>query len=67
MTKLVDLKGLEYFAKRMKEYIDVKTELTYNKRTNCPNCGAAITSTKCEYCGTDFEAIMRIGQEVNKR
>lgn len=67
MTKLVDLKSLEYFAKRMKEYIDVKTELTYNKKTNCPNCGAAITGMKCEYCDTDFEAIMRIGQEINKR
>lgn len=23
--------------------------------TNCPNCGAIITSTKCEYCGTIFD------------
>ena len=22
--------------------------------TNCPNCGAPITSSKCEYCGTVF-------------
>ena len=22
--------------------------------TNCPNCGAPIVSTKCEYCGTVF-------------
>ena len=61
MTKYLDLKGLEYFMKRIKEYVDVKTELTYNKRTNCPNCGAPITEMKCEYCGTDFEAIVKMG------
>lgn len=22
--------------------------------SNCPNCGAPITSTQCEYCGTMF-------------
>ena len=41
----------------MKKYVDVKTELTYNKRTNCPNCGAVITGVECEYCGTNFGAI----------
>ena len=61
MRKYVDLKNLEYFAELMKKYIDVKTELTYNKRTNCPNCGAPITGMKCEYCSTNFEAIMKVG------
>lgn len=23
--------------------------------TNCPNCGAPVTSYKCDYCGTVFE------------
>ena len=32
-----------------------KTHSDTNKTTNCPNCGAPITSSKCEYCGTDFE------------
>lgn len=59
MNKYLDIKGLEYFAKRMKEYVDVKVDLAQNKRTNCPNCGAVITGMKCEYCGTDFEAAMR--------
>ena len=27
---------------------------TFDKLTNCPNCGAPITSSKCEYCGTVF-------------
>ena len=26
-----------------------------NLVANCPNCGAVITSTKCEYCGTIFD------------
>lgn len=25
-----------------------------NNVLNCPNCGAPITGTKCEYCGTIF-------------
>ena len=33
-----------------------KTHSDTNKTTNCPNCGAPITSSKCDYCGTDFEA-----------
>lgn len=55
MTKFIDIKGLEYFTKRMKEYVDIKIQLANNKQTNCPNCGAIITGMKCEYCGTDFE------------
>lgn len=26
-----------------------------SKNLNCPNCGAVITGSKCEYCGTVFE------------
>lgn len=26
-----------------------------SKTINCPNCGAVITGSKCEYCGTIFE------------
>lgn len=56
MTKqYINLECLSYFCKKMKEYVDMKIELGVNKRVNCPNCGAPITSMKCEYCGTDFE------------
>lgn len=58
MNKYLDIKGLECFAKRMKEYVDIKVDLAQNKRTNCPNCGAVITGLKCEYCGTNFGAII---------
>lgn len=27
---------------------------TYKKPTNCPNCGAPVSSDKCGYCGTIF-------------
>ena len=57
MPKYVNLNSLKYFAEQMKKYIDIKTELAYNKRTNCPNCGAVITGIECEYCGTNFGAI----------
>ena len=55
MKKFIDMDGLMYFSERIKQYIDMKIELSTNKSTNCPNCGAPITSSKCEYCGTDFE------------
>ena len=25
--------------------------------TNCPNCGAPIHGSSCEYCGTEFDTI----------
>lgn len=55
MTKYIDLKGLEYYTECLKQYINMKIELSVNKSTHCPNCGALITSSKCDYCGTDFE------------
>ena len=61
MTKYIDSRGLEYYTKKIKEYINLKVELATNKSTHCPNCGALITSSKCEYCGTDFEASMMWG------
>ena len=33
-------------------YMSTKTQ---NSLTNCPNCGAPITSDKCDYCDTVFE------------
>ena len=64
MTKHIDSRGLEYYTKKIKEYINLKVELTTNKSTHCPNCGALITSSKCEYCGTDFEASMMWGMSI---
>ena len=60
IKKYIDSNALHLYSERMKEYIDVKVELAHNHITNCPNCGAAITGMQCPYCGTDFEAIMRI-------
>lgn len=34
--------------------IDDKTIEKNTKLTNCKNCGAPLTGTKCEYCGTDY-------------
>lgn len=30
-----------------------------NIMTNCPNCGAPITSSQCEYCGTSFDYLQK--------
>ena len=55
MNKYISLEALKYYDKLLKEYINMKIELNINKSTHCPNCGALITSSKCEYFGTDFE------------
>lgn len=53
--KYVSLENLEYFTKLMKQYVKMQIDLQIKKETHCPNCGALITSSKCDYCGTDFE------------
>lgn len=57
IQKYIDLKGLEIYHERLITMIDKKIELSKFAFTNCPNCGAIITSSKCEYCGTDFTLI----------
>ena len=26
------------------------------KKTNCPNCGAPLADSRCNYCGTEYRA-----------
>ena len=59
----VSLDSLKYYDECIKKYINLKICLSQNKSTNCPNCGAPITSSKCEYCGTDFEQCVLWGKE----
>ena len=46
------------------DYMTIQDAINYLEKNNlkpklnCPNCGALITSSKCEYCGTDFEQKM---------
>jgi len=54
-NKVISLQNLKQYHENLMKYIDMKIELVTIKKTNCPNCGAPITSMKCEYCGTDFE------------
>jgi hypothetical protein len=30
------------------------------EHTNCPNCGAPITGSCCDYCGTHLEDILKL-------
>ena len=55
-VKYISLEGLKHYDRCVKEYINLKVNLANNISTHCPNCNALITSSKCEYCGTDFEA-----------
>ena len=32
--------------------------------TNCPNCGAPITKSKCEYCGTTFDDTLEARRNI---
>ena len=59
MTKYITLDGLRRYTELMKQYIDLQINLSKHSKTNCPNCGAVITSTKCEYCGTDFGILFK--------
>lgn len=54
MSKLITLNQLEKVCHSLMEYTKKMIELHHEGQTNCPNCGAAITSDKCEYCGTEF-------------
>ena len=53
-VKYIDINALEHYTKCMKKY---KYEDRFKNETmlSCPNCGAPITGSKCEYCRTDFE------------
>ena len=61
---LITFENLKYYDKCLKEYLNMKIELSTKKSTHCPNCGAVITGGKCEYCGTDFEQSMIWGRCV---
>ena len=40
-----------------KEYVKIQSCVSSYHRdrpTNCKNCGAVLTSYKCEYCGTEY-------------
>ena len=60
-VKYIDINALEHYTKCMKKYINMKIDLKTKHSTTCPNCGAPITSSKCEYCRTDFEQSMLWG------
>ena len=52
--KYISLDNLKLYHEKLMECIDSKLELHDYGVTNCPNCGAIIRSSECEYCGTNF-------------
>lgn len=48
----------EIYDRIIRDEIDsYKRGRTIFSMTNCPNCGAPITSHQCEYCGTMFNTL----------
>ena len=47
--KFLDLEALQRYDDLLKQHLNENYTFT-----NCPNCGAVITSDECEYCGTHF-------------
>ena len=46
-----------YIANKNKEYVKIQSNASSYHRdrpTNCKNCGAVLTSYKCEYCDTEY-------------
>ena len=46
-----------YVANKNQEYVKLQChEQNYHRTrpTNCKNCGAVLTSYKCEYCDTEY-------------
>lgn len=52
--KTITLTALRYYHKLLMKYINTLIVNRAFEHTNCPNCGAAITGDKCEFCGTIF-------------
>ena len=58
MAKII-VHGKTFFDSN--DYMTIQDAINYlekmnlKPKLNCPNCGAPITGSKCEYCGTYFE------------
>ena len=44
----------KYTAQEIEALLDRLAKKKYVVDTNCPNCGAPITKSQCNYCGTIF-------------
>lgn len=44
----------KYTAQEIEALLDQLAKKKYVVDTNCPNCGAPITKSQCDYCGTIF-------------
>lgn len=53
-TALNTVKTLRMVETRRVLVDDEQTIEKTTSLTNCKNCGAPLTGTKCEYCGTDY-------------
>ena len=62
-VKVLNIEGLKYYDRLIKQYIDKRIEIGTKGKTSCPNCAAIITSDVCEYCGTNLGKWFSISDE----
>ena len=73
--KYINFHNLQLINERINKCINIEADTimnaklyadksTQSKSTHCPNCNALITSSKCLYCGTDFEQSAIWGKEI---
>ena len=53
--KFVTIEMFEKYHKKLMEYIGMHDDLILNGVTTCPNCGATLTSDKCDQCAKTEE------------
>ena len=58
--KIVTIEMFEKYHTLLIQYITMRDGLIIEGKTTCPNCGADITSYKCENCGSDFEKMLQL-------
>ena len=51
--KFVTIEMFEKYHKKLMEYIGMHDDLILNGVTTCPNCGATLTSDKCDQCAKE--------------
>ena len=56
----------KYTAQEIEALLDRLAKKKYVVDTNCPNCGAPIMKSQCEYCGTVFTDLAEQEEKIKQ-
>lgn len=56
----------KYTAEEIEALLDRLAKKKYVVDTNCPNCGAPIMKSQCEYCGTVFTDLAEQEEKIKQ-